>query len=966
MTRRAYTFLFSVMWLVHLSVFASDSPVTIVRRGDIVSIGNDYLVREFSLKDGKVYTQSIVNKRTGKPFAAIVPQLGSEEFIIKVLGKDTAAQYLNASALSLDRMETTAKGEHTQKLIFHYKPYRLLQVDWQINLVYTMEKGKHYMHKYLEIGVPESQREQARIDYIDFESIKIPDGYSTWTHPEMENGVGGVNGYYISLGQPVYIQAMFFGLEFPAAESEITAGGIAHLRYYSGKNFETLHAEKRLVNDDFITWKEVTGAARSTDMDVIRSDFFSYINDIAAPIKLRTQYNSWYDFMMDINENNILTSFREIERGLTGHGVPPLDSYVVDDGWNAYGPYQEENTAKFWSFNSKFPNGLSTPTKLAHQLASNFGLWLGPRGGYNYNNEFAHFLEDYGNGKRNANSWDICTNHKIYLQKLKTFFLDCEKKYAINYWKLDGFMITPPQPDPLGNYITGGYKGMYYVTEHWERWIGIFKAMRDFRGDKRDDLWINLTCYMNPSPWFLQWVNSVWIQNSADMGRLDVGRKAAVDQLLSYRDGRYFDFVKTRAFQFPLSHVYNHDPIYGNTAGLSNQMNDDEFRTYLMMMATRGTAFWELYYSYNMMDEGQKWAVNADVLQWIRDNYSILRHAKLIGQTPEKAEAYGFSAWKDSEGIISVRNPSNRTERLILPLNRTIGMREGLKKLYRTTEWAFNTDKMDDNSRLFNYNDSLSLTLQPGEVRIWKFSNKADKKAPVPLDIKTTSAKTLTVEFNESVEGVDAAKFTVAGNLVEDAVLLADRHRVKLTLGKAMEKNQGYRLTVKGVADLSGNKSHATSPFIYFENQQIPPTIGIGGIRDFTISFILHTKATATPLLAQGKDISIRLDADGGLVFDVKGVEMTSSVPVNTGKDVLLSLCRERNGMLKIYINGNLDHSVYDKNLVNPPIRRGTMTVNKLMNGQLSHLLLLNDALDYKMNDKLEQTLKKRFTQIGE
>ncbi|MCS2303095.1 hypothetical protein NXV81_16330 [Bacteroides ovatus] len=78
-------------------------------------------------------------------------------------------------------------------------------------------------------------------------------------------------------------------------------------------------------------------------MDVIQTDFFSYIHDISVPVDFRIQYNSWYDFMLDINENNILDSFREVERGLTQNGVRPIDSYVVDDGWNAYGPWQEEN-----------------------------------------------------------------------------------------------------------------------------------------------------------------------------------------------------------------------------------------------------------------------------------------------------------------------------------------------------------------------------------------------------------------------------------------------------------------------------------------------------------------------------------------------------------------------------------------------------------------------------------------------
>ena len=161
----------------------------------------------------------------------------------------------------------------------------------------------------------------------------------------------------------------------------ITKDNVAHIRYYSGKNFDMLDKENRLENGTFSTWEAVLGASRSVDMDVIRTDFFSYIDDIAVPINLRMQYNSWYDFMMKIDENNILNSFREVECGLTQNGVRPLDSYVVDDGWNAYGPFEKENTVKFWSFNSKFPHELATPSKLAHQFASDFGLWLGPPGG---------------------------------------------------------------------------------------------------------------------------------------------------------------------------------------------------------------------------------------------------------------------------------------------------------------------------------------------------------------------------------------------------------------------------------------------------------------------------------------------------------------------------------------------------------------------------------------------------------
>ena len=923
---------------------------------DTVEIGNEFLARKFLVKNDKVRTCMIENKRMGKEVSRIIPETISEDFIIRTLSADSVVADIHSSDLFLQRVQVTDEGKNGKKLVFHYKGFRHQEVDWQVDMVLTLEEGKHYMRKYLEITVPDSQRHLARLDYIDFEPMSLPEGYAVWTHPVMEQGVGGVSGYYISLGQPVYIQGMFFGLEFPASETEIEGDRKVRIRYYSGKSFEMLASEGRLADSGtFTTWKEVTGATRSTDMDVIQTDFFSYIHDISVPVDFRIQYNSWYDFMLDINENNILDSFREVERGLTQNGVRPIDSYVVDDGWNAYGPWQEENKAKFWSFNSKFPNELSTPSDLSHRLSSNFGLWLGPRGGYNYYIKFARFLEENGNGKLNCNSSDICTNHKVYCEKLKMFFLDCQQRFDVNYWKLDGFLVRPPQPDPQGNYISGGYQGMCYVTEHWERWIDIFQAMRDQRGAKRNDLWINLTCYVNPSPWFLQWGNSVWMQNSQDIGRLNVKRPSQLDQLLSYRDDRYFDFVKTRAFQFPLAHLYNHDPIYGNTANLAGKMDDDEFRTYLMMMATRGSAFWELYYSYNMMNEGQKWVINADVLHWINDNYETLKHAKLIGQTPAKGTPYGYSAWSGQEGIISVRNPSDEVKEFTFPLDRTIGMPEGLKGLHRTYVWAYRTDEQkaeDTENHLFDYGGQISLSLQPGEVRIWKFSTVPDKEAPALRIVKTTSPTSLTVELNEPVILKDGI-FSVSGNEVTATSLSADRRVVTLTLAREMREDDKYRLNISGVTDDAGNTEALRTAFFYFENQEIPVLTGVSGSGDFNLSFCLKTDKNAVSLLRQGKDILVDLDAEGRLVFVVKGLKVVSGQAVDDDKERIVSLCREKNGMLKIYLNGELEQSVYDVAIVNPNIKATPVFVNASLENTLGQLKIMNRALDYKENKNM-------------
>ena len=198
--------LWVLLWGYSLSMVAADKEkVYVTRIEDVVTIGNEFLSREFSLADGKVRTQMIENKRTGDKATRIIPGVASEDFIIRTLSLDSVAADIHSSALSLQKVQVEDEGKDGKKLIFHYKSFRHQEVDWQVNQVLSLERGKHYMRKYLEITVPDSQRQQAHLDYIDFEPMKLPEGYATWTHPVMEQGVGGVSGYYISLGQPVYV-----------------------------------------------------------------------------------------------------------------------------------------------------------------------------------------------------------------------------------------------------------------------------------------------------------------------------------------------------------------------------------------------------------------------------------------------------------------------------------------------------------------------------------------------------------------------------------------------------------------------------------------------------------------------------------------------------------------------------------------------------------------------------------------
>ena len=80
------------------------------------------------------------------------------------------------------------------------------------------------MRKFLEIDVPDDKMADAEIDYIDLESLKVAESDAQWTIPRGQGGVVQMEEFKANLGQPIYIQGMFFGCEFPAADTEIVNG----------------------------------------------------------------------------------------------------------------------------------------------------------------------------------------------------------------------------------------------------------------------------------------------------------------------------------------------------------------------------------------------------------------------------------------------------------------------------------------------------------------------------------------------------------------------------------------------------------------------------------------------------------------------------------------------------------------------------------------------------------------------
>ena len=91
------------------------------------------------------------------------------------------------------------------------------------------------------------------------------------------------------------------------------------------------------------------------------------------------------------------------------------------------------------------------------------------------------------------------------------------------------------------------------------------------------------------------------------------------------------------------------------------------------MVGMRGTSFFELY-TYSMIDEGDKWFINSEVLNYIEKRHEVHEHSQIFGEAPGKGNVYGYSAWWNDRGTIAIRNPSNEVKEYSIKLNREIGV----------------------------------------------------------------------------------------------------------------------------------------------------------------------------------------------------------------------------------------------------------------------------------------------------
>ncbi|MAE60893.1 MAG: hypothetical protein CMJ49_05980 [Planctomycetaceae bacterium] len=666
---------------------ASHCEVVVTEGQDEITIGNRFLSRTFNTSGQRLRTTRVDNYRSGR--TVTVAGL-SREFVISLI--DGAR--IEAPEFDLQSTRSNEDEDGGKAVTFRLRntPNRL-QVDLRVEL----GRDDFFMRKRLTLRALDG--DARAVDRIDMEVLDTG-------MPGKPTGCTTEEPWPAGLGQPVYVYDLFVGVEFPAADN-MADRCIAIAGYDLGRTVD---------RKPYVTHSCVCGVAE--DEASVKDAFLEYIDRIRCrPVRMHCQYNSWWDLNTpQCTADQFSASVNEIHKQLGKRGAPPLDSYMLDHGWWTHG-------RGLWDVDRrKFPGGFGTVQQRVEKTGARIALWLSPSSWYGEGEKLRERGYEVLDWPDQGGQPIACLASPRYAQTLKRKLLWYMSRHRVNSWKLDGWVYRPcSEPDHAH---PAGKEGRYYLSAVVETWMRTLRAMRA----QNPDVFINITCCTWLSPWFLTHVDAVWLNNCGDQGLMGEGLQR--DRELTYRDDAYYRAFRVRgsARQFPLSSVYQIDPLKQklgpNGLPFVGKDSAQEFRKYLFMCLSRGSQLLEMGIAPSVFND-KDWDVLAAALKWARKNFSEISRARMIGGSPADGQVYGYSGWTKDRGVISLRNPAGQPQTFHVCLNHFIGVSEGSGPFRRRTVIA---SAKASKAASFTYGATISMMLQPFEVVIWEFAAAPKKR----------------------------------------------------------------------------------------------------------------------------------------------------------------------------------------------------------------------------------------------
>lgn len=480
-------------------------------------------------------------------------------------------------------------------------------------------------------------------------------------------------------GSPLVTKSMFFAIEHPMAKSIINDIEISSFLPRSGP-----------LDNQVLKISTVWGV---TPKDQLRRGFLYYVErERAAPYHQFLHYNSWYDLSWvdrKLEEKSSLNRIQTYADSLIVKRKVPMDGFLFDDGW--------DDNESLWQFNKNFSEGFTNLNKLARKFNSGVGVWMSPWGGYD---EPKLQRLKYGQSQNppfeiNENGFTLTGEN--YNKRFTAISSKFARDYSIKIFKFDGV--------GAGNGADGA--SLDYQKDI-EEFVKLISGLRSIN----PKIYFSLTVGTWPSPYWLNYGDAIW-RAGDDTGMQGKGSKR--QQWLNYRDAEAYKNTALRSPLYPLNSLMYHGIcIADNGKPASFEMNDKDIEDEIWSFFGNGTSLQELYINPHKLNS-TNWDCLAKAAAWAKANENVLVDVHWVGGDPAKEEVYGYAAWNNDRGVITLRNPSSQRKAFKVEVGQVFDLPEDTNKNYFFYD-AKASPK--DNSSLIASGDSFTISLEPFEVKV--------------------------------------------------------------------------------------------------------------------------------------------------------------------------------------------------------------------------------------------------------
>lgn len=601
---------------------ADTHAVAFSQQGDAYQFGNDSIVARWKVADGKLTDMVVADQ----PNHQELPVTAPVELTMADGSKLGVGQLKLIAAPKASKLKANAKASR----LAERSPGNAVQasfgdadgrfrIDWQ----WVQREGSDYLRAVVTITALKQDENISKVSLLQTQAVDA-------------EVVGVVP------GSPIVAGHDYFGFEHPLSSSEV-----------HGKQVKLwIERGLPLPKGQSITYSAVVGVTHDNQL---RRDFLTYVErERAHPYRTFLHYNSWYDigYFTPYTEAQALDRIHafgeelKVKRGVT------LDSYLFDDGW--------DDRSGSWHFSKDFPHGFVPLRDAAANYGAAPGMWLSPWGGYGKPKD-----ERVKNGQ--AAGYEIidgglALSGPKYYQRFHDAVMDLVKNDGINQFKFDG---------------TGNADKVFPGSRFSSDFDAAIQLIDDLRVAK-PDLYINLTTGTMASPFWLRYADSIW-RDGEDDDLAGVGTKR--ERWITYRDRETYHNIVEKGPLYPLNSLMLHGIIYAKENRKLNADPGHDFANEVRSYFGTGTQLQEMYITPDLLTQ-QDWDVLAESARWSRANAGVLRDVHWVGGDPGRLDAYGWAAWTPAKAILTLRNPSDKPQLMVIDLGKQLELPPGAERRF--------------------------------------------------------------------------------------------------------------------------------------------------------------------------------------------------------------------------------------------------------------------------------------------